>query len=70
MPKLQGDELNIDPLLVLVSIGFWGLILGPPGILLSTPLTVTVMAVAAEFDGARWLAILISKDGVPIKETR
>jgi predicted PurR-regulated permease PerM len=70
MPKLQGDELNIDPLLVLVSIGFWGLLLGPTGALLSTPLTVTVMAVAAEFDGARWLAVLISKDGQPIKETR
>jgi predicted PurR-regulated permease PerM len=68
MPKLQGDELNIDPLLVLVSIGFWGVMLGAPGALLSTPLTVTVMAIAAEFDGARWLAILISKDGRPIKE--
>jgi predicted PurR-regulated permease PerM len=68
MPKLQGDELNIDPLLVLVSIGFWGLLLGPTGALLSTPLTVTVMAVAAEFDGARWLAVLISKDGEPLKE--
>ncbi|HEY1425167.1 MAG TPA: AI-2E family transporter [Caulobacteraceae bacterium] len=70
MPKLQGDELNIDPLLVLVSIGVWGLLLGPTGALLSTPLTVTVMAVAAEFDGARWLAVLISKDGQPIKEAR
>jgi predicted PurR-regulated permease PerM len=70
MPKLQGDELNIDPLLVLVSIGFWGLMLGPPGALLSTPLTVTVMAVAAEFDGARWLAVLISKDGEPLKDGR
>jgi hypothetical protein len=30
---------------------------------LSTPLTVVVMAVAAEFDGARWLAVLLSKDG-------
>ena len=70
MPKLQGDELNIDPLLVLVSIGVWGLLLGPTGALLSTPLTVTVMAVAAEFDGARWLAVLISKDGQPIKEAK
>jgi predicted PurR-regulated permease PerM len=68
MPKLQGDELNIDPLLVLISIGFWGVMLGAPGALLSTPLTVTLMAIAAEFDGARWLAILISKDGKPIKE--
>lgn len=68
MPKLQGDQLNIDPLLVLVSIGFWGLMLGPPGALLSTPLTVTVMAIAAEFHGTRWLAILISRDGEPAKE--
>ena len=67
MPKLQGDELNIDPLLVLISIGFWALILGAPGVLLSTPLTVTVMAVAAEFRGTRWLAVLISKDGEPFK---
>jgi predicted PurR-regulated permease PerM len=70
MPKLQGDELNIDPLLVLLAISFWGVMLGPTGALLSTPLTVTVMAVAAEFDGARWLAILISKDGEPIKDGR
>ncbi len=70
MPKLQGDELNIDPLLVLISIGFWGVMLGPPGVLLSTPLSVMVMAVAAEFDGWRWLAILISRDGEPIKELK
>jgi AI-2 transport protein TqsA len=68
MPKLQGDELNIDPLLVLVSIGFWGVMLGAPGALLSTPLTVTLMAISAEFAGARWLAILISKDGKPLKD--
>jgi predicted PurR-regulated permease PerM len=68
MPKLQGDELNIDPLLVLISIGFWGVMLGAPGALLSTPLTVTVMAIAAEFSGSRWLAILISRDGKPLKE--
>jgi predicted PurR-regulated permease PerM len=68
MPKLQGDDLNIDPLLVLVSIGFWGVMLGPTGALLSTPLSFMVMAVTSEFDGARWLAILISKDGQPLKE--
>ncbi|MGI8841941.1 MAG: AI-2E family transporter [Caulobacteraceae bacterium] len=65
MPKLQSDELNIDPLLVLISIGFWGIILGGPGVLLSTPLTVTVMAIAAEFESTRWLAVLLSRDGRP-----
>lgn len=70
MPKLQGDSLNIDPLLVLISIGFWGFMLGPPGALLSTPLTVTIMAIAAEFEGARWLAVMISRDGHPMKDMR
>ena len=67
MPKLQGDELNIDPLLVLISIGFWGVILGAPGVFLSTPLTVTVMAIAAEFESTRWLAVLLSRDGHPVQ---
>ncbi len=70
MPKLQSDELNIDPLLVLISIGFWGAILGAPGVLLSTPLTVTVMAIAGEFEGTRWLAVLLSRDGHPDPETK
>lgn len=63
LPKLQSDRLNIDPVIILVSLGFWGLILGVPGVLLSTPLTVVVMSIAAEFKGTRWLAILLSKDG-------
>ncbi|HXV00273.1 MAG TPA: AI-2E family transporter [Caulobacteraceae bacterium] len=65
MPKLQGDELNLDPLFILISLGFWAAILGAPGVLLSTPLTVTVMALAAEFESTRWVAILLSRDGRP-----
>jgi AI-2 transport protein TqsA len=63
MPKIQSDRLNVDPVVVLVSLGFWGMILGVPGALLSTPLTVVVIAVASEFQGARWLALLLSKEG-------
>ena len=65
MPKLQGDELNLDPLFILISLGFWAAILGAPGVLLSTPLTVTVMALAAEFESTRWVAVLLSRDGLP-----
>lgn len=63
LPKLQGDRLNLDPVFILLSLAFWGALLGVAGALLSTPLTVVVMAVAAEFEGARWLAVLLSKDG-------
>jgi predicted PurR-regulated permease PerM len=63
MPKLQGDRLNVDPVVILLSLEFWGVIFGAPGAVLSTPLTVVVMTVAAEFDGTRWLAMLLSKEG-------
>ena len=63
LPKLQSDRLNIDPVFILLGLGFWGAMLGLPGALLSTPLTVMVMAIAAEFEGARWLALLLSKNG-------
>jgi predicted PurR-regulated permease PerM len=68
MPKLQGDELNLDPLFILVSLGFWAALLGAPGVLLATPLTVTVMAIAAEFSSTHWVAVLLSRDGRPTSE--
>jgi hypothetical protein len=34
---------------------------------LSTPLTVLVMMILAQFDGSRWIAILLSADGNPQK---
>jgi predicted PurR-regulated permease PerM len=63
LPKLQSERLNLDPVFILLSLGFWGALLGVAGALLSTPLTVVVMAIASEFEGARWLAVLLSKDG-------
>ena len=63
LPKLQSDRLNLDPVFILLALGFWGTMLGLPGALLSTPLTVMVMAIAAEFEGTRWLALLLSKKG-------
>jgi AI-2 transport protein TqsA len=63
MPKIQADRLNIDPVFVLLSLGFWGVMFGLPGVFLSTPLTVMVIAVTAEIPGLRWLAVLLSKEG-------
>ncbi len=65
LPKLQGDRLNVDPVVVLLSLGFWGVILGLPGVFLSTPLTVVVMAIAGEFESTQWLAVLLSREGDP-----
>jgi predicted PurR-regulated permease PerM len=64
-PRMQRDSLNIDPVVVLLSLAFWGAIWGLPGMFLSTPLTVTAIIVLAQFEGSRWIAVLLSGDGEP-----
>jgi len=64
-PRMQGDNQNIDPVVVLLSLAFWGQLWGVIGMFLSTPLAVMAMAVLAEFKGSRWMAILLSGDGEP-----
>lgn len=64
-PRMQGESLNIDPVVVLLSLAFWGAIWGVPGMFLSTPLTVTAMVILVQFPGTRWIAVLLSADGAP-----
>jgi predicted PurR-regulated permease PerM len=65
LPRMQADKLDVDAVVVLLSLAFWSLIFGVAGALLSTPLTVVVIALSAEFRSMRWLAILLSKRGDP-----
>ncbi|MBS0294994.1 MAG: AI-2E family transporter [Proteobacteria bacterium] len=65
LPRMQAKSMNIDPVVVLLSLAFWGALWGLTGAFLSTPLTVIVMAVLAEFKGSRWIAVLLSGDGKP-----
>jgi predicted PurR-regulated permease PerM len=62
---MQRDSLNIDPVVVLLSLAIWGAIWGIPGMFLSTPLTVAAITILAQFEGSRWIAILLSGDGEP-----
>ncbi len=67
-PRMQGENQNIDPVVVLLSLAFWGKVWGVVGMFLSTPLAVMAMAILAEFKGSRWMAILLSGDGEPYAE--
>ncbi len=69
-PRMQGQSLNIDPIVVLLSLAFWGVIFGLTGAFLSTPLTVIVMAVCAEFSSSRGIAVLLSDDGKPYADAK
>jgi len=68
-PRMQGRSLNLDPIVVLLALGFWGAVWGVVGAFLSTPLMVVVMAILAEFKGGRPLAVLLSSDGRPYRDT-
>ncbi len=64
-PRMQGKSLNLDPIVVLLALAFWGLLWGLPGAFLSTPLTVMAMAILVEFPATRGIAVLLSADGRP-----
>ena len=64
-PRMQGDNQNIDPVAVLLSLALFGKMWGVVGMFLSTPLAVMAMAILAEFKGSHWMAILLSGDGAP-----
>jgi predicted PurR-regulated permease PerM len=64
-PRMQGRSLNLDPIVVLLALAFWGMVWGTVGAFLSTPLTVAVMAILAEFRPSRPIAVLLSGDGKP-----
>ena len=68
LPRMQGDSLNLDPVVVLLALAFWGAIWGLAGMFLSTPLTVMTMVILAQFEGGRWLAVLMSGDGDPLRD--
>ncbi|MEZ4713812.1 MAG: AI-2E family transporter [Caldilineaceae bacterium] len=63
-PRMMGNQLNLSPFVVLVSLGVFGAIWGVTGMFLSVPLTVILMIVFSHFDSTRPLAVLLSGDGV------
>lgn len=64
-PRMQAKGLNLDPVVVLLSLAFWSALWGLTGAFLSTPLTVVAMVLLAQFQGTRWIAILLSQNGEP-----
>jgi AI-2 transport protein TqsA len=58
-PRYFGNGLGLSPLVVIVSVLFWGWVLGPMGMLLSVPLTMSLKIVLESDEGTRWLAVLM-----------
>jgi predicted PurR-regulated permease PerM len=68
LPRLQGERLDVDPVVVLVSLGFWNAIFGITGALFSTLLTVVVIAIVSEVPRLHWLAVILSKRAEAVRD--
>ncbi len=58
-PKYMGKGLGLSTLVVFVSLVFWGWVLGPVGMLLSVPLTITVKLALDSKPETQWLGHLL-----------
>jgi len=57
----MGNKLNLSPLVILISLLFWGSIWGIPGMLLSVPLMVIINIVLAHIKMTRPLAVILTE---------
>lgn len=61
-PKFMGKSLNLSPLVIILSLSFWGAIWGVLGMILCVPAMTIISIVMAKFDKTRPLAVLLSGD--------
>ncbi|ANF58598.1 AI-2E family transporter [Halotalea alkalilenta] len=65
-PRLMGHALGMSTLMAFMSLVVWGWVLGPVGLLLSVPLTMSLKILLDSHPDTRWLSVLIG----PTEERR
>jgi predicted PurR-regulated permease PerM len=61
-PRFMGKGVGLSTLVVFLSLLFWGWVLGPVGMFLSVPLTITAKIALNSLEETRWLAVLLGPE--------
>jgi predicted PurR-regulated permease PerM len=61
-PKVMGKGMGLSTLVVIISLFFWGWVLGPIGMFLSVPLTMTLKIFLENYEDTKWLAVMLGTD--------
>ena len=59
-PKLQGDQLDLSPVLILISLAFWNYIWGIIGMFLAVPMLEVLRITCNSIQGLQPIAVFIS----------
>ncbi len=62
-PAFMGRSLNLSSFVIIISLTFWGMIWGLPGMVLSVPIMVTVAIICSYIPTLNWIAVFLSADG-------
>jgi predicted PurR-regulated permease PerM len=60
--RLMGQRLGLSTLVVFLSLIFWGSLLGPVGMVLCIPLTMTLKFACENNKGTQWIAVLLGPE--------
>lgn len=64
-PRLMGRKLGLSTLVVFLSLIIWGTLLGPAGVILCVPLTMTMKFAFESNPGTRWIAVMLGSEKAP-----
>jgi len=65
-PRIMGHGMGISPLIVFVSLIFWGWIFGPIGMILCVPMTTIIKIAFANTEKTQWISTLLES---PVRST-